>query len=126
MTLDVEECPENFHELGKRKDLGLDFENMPDAELLEMDGDVEALKAHLEVNYPEVTFANNIGWATLVARYIEARYNRVTKVDNTGKVKNTIVSVNRQLDEAEQVEEEERVHPDEDNFDDIDDLLKGE
>jgi hypothetical protein len=135
MTLDVDECPEHFHELGKLKaeeNESDDFENITDAELREMEGNVGALKDFLELNYPEITFASNIGWPKLVERYIEARDNRVSKVDNTGKQKSTIVSVRRQLDAESDSDEEKDSDGDgiadnvEDALDDIDDLLKGD
>lgn len=127
MTLDVDECPEHFHELGKLKaeeNESDDFENITDAELREMEGDVGALKDFLELNYPEITFASNIGWPKLVERYIEARDNRVSKIDHTGKQKNTVVNVTRQLDEEKDSDGDGVSDNVEDALDDIDDLLR--
>lgn len=99
------ECPEYFSVLGERAekvdDNGLvDFDQIPREELLEMDGDVEKLKAFLKARHPDVGFAANIGWDTLIFRYIEARELKTTIVDNTGRRPNTIVEIKRAEAEA--------------------------
>ena len=101
----------------------LNFELMMDAELLEMEEseeDLESLKAYMKKSYPEVAFAQNIGWDKLILRFIEGRENKILKVDNTGKTANTIVEVSAQLAsldaELEKSEEEE-------SLGDLDELL---
>lgn len=125
---EFDECPAHFAQLGRSlkekvtPEGGVDYDAISREELLEVDGDVEDLKAYCKRLYPDIRFTSGVTFDDLVFRYIEARENREVRIDNTGKIKNTIVEVRAQLDALDQKKELEDGTPDSD-VDSLDDLL---
>jgi hypothetical protein len=132
LTLDDAEfptCPEYFHVLGEnpravKKNLEvIDFDAISEGELMEMEGNLEELKKFLSIRYPQITFAKNIGWSTLVTRYLEVRNNMVTRIDNTGKVKHTVVELSTEFARMKEEPEKESSVEISKAFDDLDDII---
>lgn len=133
---EFDECPDNFRELGKRAQAAnggagpMDYDGIGVTELAELEGDVEDLKAHVSKHYPEVSYARNIGWDTLLTRYLQAREEATTIIDNTGKRKNIIVNIASDIAQGnaedemvklglEDLESEGEAKPEEDDLDKI-------
>lgn len=85
---DFEKCPEHFSPVDSFIDeetKEVDFDSMSKEAIEALEPGIDELKSFIKKKYPSIQFARNIGFDTLLDRYLNARVDVVNIVDNTGK-----------------------------------------